>query len=122
MAEPVTARRRDAEDLRSGQPVLPLVHASNAAEPDLALADFAVPRARGAHDLVRAIDRPPELGDLAHRLARRLPDIEDFRFRNHRVSVHWSYRVKTLFHWVTESRRDGSAPSPCSGAVRGRIS
>src|SRR6266508_3840161 len=107
MTEPVTSRRRDAEDLRSGPPVrhgllldwinvtrdhatvdvqpeLPLVHASNAAQPDLALADLAVPRARGAHDLVRALDRLPELGDLAHRLARRLPDIEDLRLRDHR--------------------------------------
>src|SRR6266540_6254047 len=106
MAEPVTARRRDAEDLRPRPPVrdgflldrvdvarddatvdvepeLPLVHAPNAAEPDLALADLAVPRARGAHDLVRALDRPPELGDLAHRLARRLPDVEDLRLRDH---------------------------------------
>src|SRR6266571_600464 len=140
VAQPVAPSRRDAENLRSRPPVrdgfllnridvtrndpsvdvepeLPLVHAADPAQPDLALADFAVPRARGAHDLVRALDRPPELGDLAHRLARRLPDIEDFRFRNHRVSVHWSYRVKTLFHWVTESRRDGSAPSPCSAAA-----
>src|SRR6266487_3648234 len=106
MAEPVTARRRDAEDLRSRPPVrdgflldwvdvtrddatvdiqpeLPLVHAADPAQPDLPLADLAVPRARGAHDLVRALDRPPELGDLAHRLARRLPDVEDLRLRDH---------------------------------------
>src|SRR6266568_2175510 len=106
MAEPVTARRRDAEDLRSGPPVrdgflfdwvdvtrdhatvdvqpeFPLVHASNAAEPDLALADLAVPRARGAHNLVRPLDWLPELRDLAHRLARRLPDVEDLRLRDH---------------------------------------
>src|SRR2546425_5556483 len=107
MAKPVAPRRRDAEDLRSGpvvrdgflldrvdvardhppvhvEPELALVHAANPAQPDLALADLAVPRARGAHDLVRALDGLPELGDLAHRLARRLPDVEDFRLRNHR--------------------------------------
>src|SRR5437870_10772036 len=107
MAKPVTTRGRDAEDLRSGpvvrhgflldrvdvardhppvhvKPELALVHAANPAQPNLALADLAVPRARGAHNLVRALDGLPELGDLAHRLARRLPDVEDFRLRNHR--------------------------------------
>src|SRR5207245_3907592 len=96
MAKPVTTRGRDAEDLRSGpvvrhgflldrvdvardhppvhvEPELALVNASNPAQPDLALADLAVPRARGAHDLVRALDGLPELGDLAPPPARRLP-------------------------------------------------
>src|SRR5438445_1704237 len=107
MAKPVTSRRRDAENLgprpvvRHGflldrvdvardhpavhvKPQLALVHPANPAQPDLALADLAVARARGAHDLVRALDGLPELGDLAHRLARRLADVEDFRLRNHR--------------------------------------
>src|SRR2546428_8554557 len=107
MAKPITSGRRDAEDVRSGpvvrhgflldrvdvardyppvhvEPELALVNASNPAQPDLALADLAIPRARGAHDLARALDGLPELGDLAHRVARRLPDIEDFRHRNHR--------------------------------------
>src|SRR6266581_3634884 len=107
VAQPVAPSRRDAEDLRSRPPVrdgfflnridmtrndpsvdvepeLALVHPADPAQPDLALADFAVPRARGAHDLVRALDRLPEFGDLAHRLARRLPDIEDLRLRDHR--------------------------------------
>src|SRR5437016_11556046 len=107
MAKPVTTRGRDAEDLRSGpvvrhgflldrvdvardhppvhvEPQLAFVHPANAAQPDLTLADLAVARARGAHDLFRALDGLPELGDLAHRLARRLPDVEDFRLRNHR--------------------------------------
>src|SRR2546421_6248015 len=60
------------------------VNAANPAQPDLALADLAVARARGAHDLAGSLDGLPELGDLAHRLARRLPDVEDFRLRNHR--------------------------------------
>src|SRR5712692_11182681 len=72
------------------------MHAANAAQADLAFADLAIAGTRRAHDLVRALDRLPELGDLSHRLARRLPDIEDFRFRNHRLPVHWSHRVKTL--------------------------
>src|SRR2546426_11055409 len=119
MAKPVTASRCDAEDLRSRtvvrhrflldrvdmardhasvhvQPKLALVNPADATQANLVLADLAVAGTRCAHDLVRALDRPPELGDLPHRLARRLPDIEDFRFRNHRLSVHWSYRVKTL--------------------------
>src|SRR3989454_741008 len=105
-AKPVTARRCNAEDLRSGtvvchgflfdrvhvardhpavhvQPELALVHAANPAQADLAFADLAIAGARRAHDLVRALDRLPELGDLPRRLARRFPDIEDFRFRNH---------------------------------------
>src|SRR5256886_17202597 len=104
MAKPITSGRRDAEDLRPRpvvrhgllldrvdvprdhppvhvEPELAFVHPANPAQPDLALADLAVPRARGAHDLVRALDGLPELGDLAHRLARRLPDVEDFRLR-----------------------------------------
>src|SRR2546427_1434275 len=119
MAKPVTAGRRNAEDLRSGtvvrhrflldrvdvarddasidvQPELALVNPANATQANLVLANLAIAGTRRAHDLVRALDRLPELGDLPHRLARRLPDIEDFRFRNHRLSVHWSYRVKTL--------------------------
>src|SRR5437899_4259343 len=119
VAEPVTPGRRDAEDLRPGpvvrhgflfdrvhvarddpavdvQPELAFVNTANPAQADLTFADLAVAGTRRAHDLVRALDRLPELGDLPHRLARRLPDIEDFRFRNHRLSVHWSYRVKTL--------------------------
>src|SRR2546426_7686132 len=119
MAKPVTASRCDAEDLRSRtvvrhrflldrvdmardhasvhvQPKLALVNPADATQANLVLADLAVAGTRRAHDLVRALDRLPELGDLPHRLARRLPDIEDFRFRNHRLSVHWSYRVKTL--------------------------
>src|SRR3989441_4053470 len=106
MAKPITSGRRDAEDLRPRpvvrdgflldwvdvprdhpavhvEPQLALVNAANPAQSDLALADLAVPRARGAHDLVRALDGLPELGDLAHRLARPLPDVEDFRLRNH---------------------------------------
>src|SRR5205807_7193909 len=51
---------------------------------DLAFADFAIPRARGAQDLVRPFDRLPKLRDLAHRLARRLTNVEDFLLRNHR--------------------------------------
>src|SRR5438445_12376584 len=119
MAKPVTVSRCDAEDLRSRtvvrhrflldrvdmardhasvhvQPKLALVNPADATQANLVLADLAVAGTRRAHDLVRALDRLPELGDLPHRLARRLPDIEDFRFRNHRLSVHWSYRVKTL--------------------------
>src|SRR2546421_1208337 len=107
MAKPITSGRRDAEDLRPRpvvrhgflldrvdvardhpavhvKPQLALVHPANPAQADLALADLAVPRARGAHNLVRALDGLPELGDLAHRLARRLPDVEDFPLRNHR--------------------------------------
>src|SRR3989442_11823863 len=107
MAKPITSGRRDAEDLRPRpvvrhgflldrvdiardhaavhvKPQLALVHAANPAQADLALADLAVARARGAHDLAGSLDGLPELGDLAHRLARRLPDVEDFRLRNHR--------------------------------------
>src|SRR6266849_1009416 len=72
------------------------MHAANAAQADLAFADLSIAGTRRSHDLVRALDRLPELGDLSHRLARRLPDIEDFRFRNHRLPVHRSHRVKTL--------------------------
>src|SRR3989454_2419563 len=145
MAKPVTAGRRDAEDLRPGpvvrhgflfnrvdvarddppvhvQPELALVNAANAAQADLALADLAVAGTRRAHDLVRALDRLPELGDFPHRLAWRLPDIEDFRFRNHRPSVHWSHRVKTLCEWAIESRKNGSVPSPWPRAVPSRFS
>src|SRR6266571_5471204 len=119
VAKPVTSGRGNAEDLRSGpvvrdrflldrvdvarddasvhvQPELALVNPADATQANLALADLAIAGTRRAHDLVRALDRLPELGDLPGRLARRLPDIEDFRFRNHRLSVHWSYRVKTL--------------------------
>src|SRR5947208_13068505 len=107
VAKPITTGRRDAEDLRSGpivrhrllldridvpgdhpsvhvEPKLALVHAADAAQAHLALADLAVPRARGAHDLVRAFDGLPELGDLAHRLAGGLADVEDFLLRDHR--------------------------------------
>src|SRR2546422_8667859 len=145
MAKPVAPRRRDAEDLRSGpvvrhgflfdrvdvarddppvhvQPELALVNAANAAQTDLALADLAIAGTRRAHDLVRALDRLPELGDFPHRLAWRLPDIEDFRFRNHRPSVHWSHRVKTLCEWAIESRKNGSVPSPSLGAAPSRFS
>src|SRR6266545_1335564 len=106
VAKPVTPSRRDAENLRSRPPVrdgflldrvdvarndatvdvepeLPLVNAADSAKAYLTFANLAVPRARGAHDLVRALDRPPEFGDLAHRLARRLADIEDLPLRNH---------------------------------------
>src|SRR3989441_2376109 len=105
--QPITSGRRDAEDLRSRpivrdrflldrvdvardhpavhvEPQLAIVNASNPAQPNLALADLAVPRARGAHDPVRPLDGLPELGDFAHRLARRLADVKDFRLRNHR--------------------------------------
>src|SRR2546425_10864041 len=107
MAKPITSGRRDAEDLRPRpvvrhgflldrvdvardhppihvEPQLALVHPANPAQPDLALGDLTVARARGAHDLAGSLDGLPELGDLAHRLARRLPDVEDFRLRNHR--------------------------------------
>src|SRR5467141_2042474 len=107
VAQPVTTRRRDTEDLRSGpevrhrflfywidvpgdhttvhvQPQLPFVDAANAAEANLALPNFAVPRAGGAHDLVRPLDRFPQFRDFAHRAARRLADVEDFLLRNHR--------------------------------------
>src|SRR2546422_3475116 len=117
--QPVATCRRDTEDLRSWpivrhgflfnrvdvarddppvhvQPELALVNAANAAQADLAFADLAVAGTRRAHDLVRAFDGLPELGDLPHRLARRFPGIEEFRCRNHRPSVHWSHRVKTL--------------------------
>src|SRR3989442_4284986 len=119
MAKPVTASRCDAEDLRSRtvvrhrflldrvdmardhasvhvQPKLALVNPANATQANLVLADLAIAGTRRAHDLVRALDGLPELGDFPRRLARWLQDIEDFRFRNHRVLVHWSYRVKTL--------------------------
>src|SRR5207249_12210414 len=66
------------------EPQLALVDSADATEPDLALANLAVPRARGAHDLVRPFDGLPQLRDLAHCLARRLADIEDFLLRNHR--------------------------------------
>src|SRR5437899_8649065 len=145
MAKPVTAGRRNAEDLRSGtvvrhrflldrvdvarddasidvQPELALVNPANATQANLVLANLAIAGTRRAHDLVRALDRLPELGDLPHRLARRLPDIEDFRFRNHRPSVHWSHRVKTLCEWAIESRKNGSVPSPSLGAAPSRFS
>src|SRR5438876_6405806 len=119
VAKPVAPRGRNAEDFRPRpvvrdgflldrvdvsrdhasvdvQPELAFVDPANPAQADLAFADLAIAGTCRAHDLVRALDRPPELGDLPHRLARRLPNIEDFRFRNHRLSVHWSYRVKTL--------------------------
>src|SRR5437899_10646162 len=98
MAKPVTAGRRNAEDLRSRtvvrhrflldrvdvarddpsihvQPELALVNPANATQANLVLANLAIAGARRAYDLVRALDRLPELGDLPHRLARRLPDI-----------------------------------------------
>src|SRR6267378_3793478 len=107
MAKPITSGRGDAEDFRSRsevrdgffldgidvacddaaidvEPELPLVHTANPAQADLSLADLAIPRAGGAHDLVRPFDRPPQLGDLAHRFAGWLANVEDFRFRNHR--------------------------------------
>src|SRR5438093_6492742 len=101
MTKPITTGRRDAEDLRSGpivrhrflldridvpgdhpsvhvEPEFAFVYAADAAESHLALADLAVPRAGGAHDLVRPFDGPPQLRDFAHRLARRLADAEHF--------------------------------------------
>src|SRR5712692_12082435 len=89
------------------------MHAANAAQADLAFADLAIAGTRRAHDLVRALDRLPELGDLPCRLARRLPDIEDFRFRNHRVLVHWSYRVKTLCGRLPNPGRTEVFPALC---------
>src|SRR5436309_15692074 len=117
VAKPVAPRGRNAEDFRPRpvvrdgflldwvdvsrdhasvdvQPELAFVDPANPAKAYLALADLAVPSTRRAHDFVRTLDRPPELGDLPHRLARRLPDIEDFRFGDHRSPVHWSDRVK----------------------------
>src|SRR5205807_4311291 len=105
-AKPVTTGRRDAEDFRSRtemrdgflldrvdvarddssvhvEPKFALVDSANPTESDLAFPDLAIPGARGAHDLVRPFDGPPELGDFADRLAGWLPDVEDFRFRNH---------------------------------------
>src|SRR5438477_7558256 len=106
-AKPITTGRRDAEDLRSGpivrhrflldridvpgdhpsvhvEPELALVHAADATQAHLALADLAVPRAGGAHDLVRPFDGLPQLGHFAHRLARRLADVEHFLLGAHR--------------------------------------
>src|SRR2546425_4410020 len=134
VAKPVTTRRRDAKDFRPWpivrhgfllnridvarddasihvQPELALVNPANAAQADLPLADLAIAGTRRAHDLVRALDRLPELGDLPHRLARRLPDIEDFCFRNHRLSVHWSYRVKTLCESLPNAGRTEGFPA-----------
>jgi len=111
MAEPVTSGRGNTEDLRTRavvhdgffldrvhvardyptvhvQPELPVVDAAHPAEPDLALADLAVPGARRAHDLVRALDGFPELSDLPRRVPGRLPDIEgsdQVRLRRHRT-------------------------------------
>src|SRR2546427_6363242 len=98
MAEPVAPGRRNAEDLRSGtevrdrflfdrinmardystihvEPEFALVDAANPAQTDLVFPDFAVPRARGAHDLVCALDRFPEFRDLPHRLPGRLAHV-----------------------------------------------
>src|SRR2546425_11898289 len=134
MAKPVTASRCDAEDLRSRtvvrhcflldrvdmardhasvhvQPKLALVNPADATQANLVLADLAVAGTRCAHDLVRALGRPPELGGLPRRLARRLPNIEDFRFRNHRLSVHWSYRVKTLCESLPNAGRTEVFPA-----------
>src|SRR3990172_3395717 len=137
-AEPVTARRRNAEDVGAGavvrhgllldrvyvacdnptvhvQPQLALVHAANPAQTDLILPDFAVPRARGAHDLVRALDGLPELRDLAHRFAGRFADVEDLLFRNHEQSPYGPFGVKVFCRWIIESMRNGSAPNPSPG-------
>src|SRR3990170_9105284 len=125
-AEPVTARRRNAEDLRAGavvrhgllldrvyvacdnptvyvEPQLALVHAANPAQTDLILPDFAIPRARRAHDLVRALNGLPELRDLAHRLARRLAHVKDFLFRDHGPTPYGPFRVKVFCSPVSES-------------------
>src|SRR3972149_2648454 len=141
-AEPVTARRRDTEDLGSRaivghgllldrvyvacdnptvhvQPQLALVHAANPAQTDLILPDFAVPRARGAHDLVRALDGLPELRDLAHRFAGRFADVEDLLFRNHEQSPYGPFGVKVFCRWIIESMRNGSAPNPSPRGPRG---
>src|SRR3989442_14268847 len=125
MAKPVTASRCDAEDLRSRtvvrhrflldrvgiardpalvhvQPKLALVNPADATQANLVLADLAVAGTRCAHDLVRALDRPPELGDLPRRLARRLPDIEDFRFRDHLYRYTGPMGIK---HFLGQNRR-----------------
>src|SRR3989441_9225212 len=125
MAKPVTASRCDAEDLRSRtvvrhrflldrvdmardhasvhvQPKLALVNPADATQANLVLADLAVAGTRCAHDLVRALERPPELGDLPRRLARRLPDIEDFRFRDHLYRYTGPIGLK---HFVGQNRR-----------------
>src|SRR5438445_5875075 len=141
VAEPVTSGRRDAEDLRPGpvvrhgflfdrvhvarddpavdvQPELAFVNTANPAQADLTFADLAVAGTRRAHDLVRALDRLPELGDFSHRLARRLPDIEDFRFRNHRPRYTGPIGLK---HFVADYRipeeRKCSQPLARSGSL-----
>src|SRR3972149_7294379 len=144
-AEPVTARRRDTEDLRSRaivghgllldrvyvacdnptvyvEPQLALVHAANPAQTDVILPDFAVPRARRAHDLVRALNGLPELRDLAHRLARRLAHVKDFLFRDHGPTPYGPFRVKVFCSPVSESTTNGSAPNPSPGGPPGRFS
>src|SRR2546426_7443784 len=106
MAKPVTSGRCNAKNLRSRpivrhrflldrinvarddaaihvEPKLALVHAADPAEADLTFADLAIPRAGGAHDLVRPLNGLPQLRDLAHRPARRLADVEDFLLCNH---------------------------------------
>src|SRR5467141_1618158 len=106
MTQPITACRRNAEDLRAGtkvrdrflldrinmardhstvhvEPQLALMDAANPAQAHLVLPDLAISGARGAHDLVCALDRLPEFRDLPHRLSGRLAHVEDFRFRNH---------------------------------------
>lgn len=106
MAQPITARGRDAEDLRAWpivlhrfllnridvardhatvdvKPELATVNASDSTEADLSLANLAVPRAGSAHDLVRARYGLPEFGDLAHSLARRLSHVHDVLRRDH---------------------------------------
>src|SRR5439155_15441562 len=123
VAKPVAPRGRNAEDFRPRpvvrdgflldridvsrdhapvdvQPELALVDPANAAQANLAFADLAIAGTCRAHDFVRTLDRSPELGDLPHRLARRLPDIEDFRFGDHRSPYTCSNRVNHLRSWL----------------------
>src|SRR5207249_11526632 len=87
MTKPVASGRCDTEDFRPRtivrhrflfdrvavscdhasvdvEPQLALVDSADATEPDLALATLAVPRARGAHELVRPFDRHPQSRSL----------------------------------------------------------
>src|SRR5438552_4271738 len=140
MTKPVASGRCDTEDFRPRtivrhgflfdridvsrdhasvdvEPQLALVDSADATEADLALANLAVPRARGAHDLVRPFDGLPQFRDLAHCLARRLADIEDFLLRNHRpgtLPLSGQNTLRVGYRIVEE--RKCSQPFPMRGS------
>src|SRR3990172_3588682 len=78
------------------EPQLALVDPSDSTETHLALRDLAVAGARSAHDLVGALDGPPEFRDLPHGLPGGFANVQDFLRRNHRSSLVGRRSLKRL--------------------------